>query len=98
MEVELGALKDNHTWEQTFLPKRKRAIDCKWVFKLKFNADGTVQRCKRRLIAKGYTQEKGLDYTETFSLVIKLTNIRVLLALVAFQNWHLHELDINNAF
>jgi hypothetical protein len=98
MTAEIQALEQNHTWLLTNLPLGKKAIGCKWVNKVKFKADGTVERHKARFVPKGYTQCEGLDYYETFSPVAKLTTIRCLFALVASQNWYLHQLDVNNAF
>jgi hypothetical protein len=98
MAAEIQALEQNRTWLLTDLPHGKKAISCKWVYKVKFKADGTVERHKARLVAKGYTQCKGLDYYDTFSPVAKLTTVHCLLALAASQNWYLHQLDVNNAF
>jgi len=61
IQCEISALESNQTWETVLLPKNKIAIGCKWVFKLKYNADGTVERYKARLVAKGYTQTEGID-------------------------------------
>ncbi len=98
MHREVHALQANHTWSLVELPPTKRAIGCKWVYKLKLHPDGTIERYKARLVAKGYSQIEGTDYRETFALVAKLTTVRVLLSLAAMQGWHLHQLDVNNAF
>ena len=98
MQQEIKALQSNHTWSLVPLPTHKHPIGCKWVYKIKLNPDGTVERYKARLVAKGYNQVEGIDYNETFAPVAKLTTVRVLLSLAAIRNWHLHQLDVNNAF
>jgi len=75
MKKEIKALEENETWILTDLPHGKQPIGCKWVYKIKYNVKGDVERYKARLIAKGYTQLKGIDYLDTFSLVVKLTTI-----------------------
>ena len=80
------------------LPERKRSVGCKWVFALKYNTDETIERYKALLVAKGFTQTYGIDYTETFAPVTKLNTVRILLSLTANLDWPLHQLNIKNAF
>ena len=67
MQVEISALADNKTWEVVPLPQGQKAIGCRWVYKVKYMADGHIERDKARLVAKNYSQREGLNYQETFS-------------------------------
>jgi histone deacetylase 1/2 len=98
MHIEFKALTDNNTWSLVPLPPNKRAIGCKWIFRIKENPDGTVNKYKARLVAKGFLQTPGFDFTETFSPVIKPVTIRIILTLAVTYKWAVQQIDINNAF
>nr|GFB25247.1 retrovirus-related Pol polyprotein from transposon TNT 1-94 [Tanacetum cinerariifolium] len=98
MRKELQALRTNDTWVLTELPDGHKAISSKWVYKIRYFADGTVERYKARLVIRGFDQKEGVDYKHTFSLVAKAVTVRVLITITTAKGWPLHQLDINNAF
>ena len=98
IEEVMRALGKNQTWEVTGLPKGKKTIECKWVFTIKYNSNGTLKRYKAQLVAKGFTQTFSIDYLETFALVAKSNTVKVLLSMAVNLDWPLQQLDVKNAF
>ncbi|GKA15706.1 ribonuclease H-like domain-containing protein [Tanacetum coccineum] len=98
MNAEIEALNENHTWEITNLPPNKKAIGNKWIYKIKYKSSGDIDRYKARLVVKGFNQKEGIDFDETFSLVVKMSTVRCVVALSVTNNWPLFQLDVNNAF
>lgn len=78
--------------------ENQKVVDCKWVYKTKYKANGEVERFKATLIAKGFQQDPGISFGKTFSTVAKMTTLRLILALAVYLNWPIKQLDINNAF
>ena len=98
MELEYQSLIRNETWTLVKPPPRVNVIDSKWVFKVKKHSDGSIERYKAHLVARGFRQRFGLDYEDTFSPVVKPTTIRLLLSLAVTRGWSLRQLDVQNAF
>ncbi|CAI7813734.1 unnamed protein product, partial [Closterium sp. NIES-53] len=98
MESELKSIEENGTWELVELPKGRKAITSKWLFKIKSDADGMIERYKSRLGAKGYQQKEKVEYKELFAPVVKPTTLRTLLAGAAIKGWVVKQMDVTMAF
>ena len=98
MEIEMKSLKENDVWELMELPKGKKTVGSKWVYKVKTGADGSVERYKARLVAQGFTQKYGTDYDETFCPVVRMESLRALIALSVQFDLQLHQVDVTTAF
>jgi Reverse transcriptase (RNA-dependent DNA polymerase) len=98
MKEEFQALIDNDTWELVPPHVNVNVIECKWVYKVKHKVDGSIERLKTRLVAQGFKQHYGVDYTEMFFPVVKPTTIRTIITVALNNKWSLHQLDVKNTF
>ncbi|UYV79479.1 hypothetical protein LAZ67_17002785, partial [Cordylochernes scorpioides] len=98
MEDELRVLQERGTWELSTLPLGKKPISSRWVYKVKTNESGNVERFKARLVARGFSQKQGIDFQETYAPVINLAVIRVLITLSLNMKWYNRHLDVDNAY
>jgi len=98
MNSEICSLNENETWTLEQLPSGRKAIPCKWVYKIKQNPDGSIDRYKARLVIKGCSQRKGVDYGQTFSHVVRASSIRALIGIAASQKMVLTQFDVSTAF
>ncbi|CAN6542484.1 unnamed protein product [Malus baccata var. baccata] len=98
MTKELQALNDNQTWSVVDLPNGKKVVGSRWIYKTKFNSNGSIEKHKARLVAQGFTQTYGIDYKETFAPVTKMNTVRVLLYVAVNNAWPLFQMDVKNAF
>ena len=98
MQSEMDSLRKNSTWELVHLPDGKRALSCKWVYKLKVTANDGKPKYKARLVAKGFTQQQGVDFEVIFSPVVKMTTLRCVLALAARKDMELVQMDVKTTF
>lgn len=95
---EYPSLIKNNTWTECELPRGRKSISCKWVFKVKRNSDGSIDKFKARLCARGFSQQHGFDYNETYAPVAKLTTLRILLSIATRFDLKVHQMDVKGAF
>lgn len=98
MEDEFNALIKINTWDLVPYNDNMNLVDCKWIYKIKYRSNGTIERPKTLVVAHGFHQVAGVDFHETYSPVVKPTTIRLILSLVVSCNWVLRQLDVKNAF
>lgn len=94
----MDPIQRNNTWVLVDRPEDKKIIGLKWMFKTKYQANGEVQKFKARIVAKGYSQQLGIDEEDVYQLVAHMKNVRFLFALAAQKGWSLFHLDIKSAF
>lgn len=98
MEDEFNALIENKTWYLVLYRTNMNVVTCKWIYKIKYRSDGTVECPKTHVVARGIHQVEYIDFHETFSPIIKPTNVRLILSLSVFRNWVIRQLDVKNTF
>ena len=98
MRAEIQPMYDNQVQDLVHLPPQTKTVGCKWIFKEKIDMDGNVQTYKARLVAKGFTQIQGVDYDETFSPVAKIKSIRTIMAIAAYYDYEIWQMDVKTAF
>ncbi|GJS58887.1 retrovirus-related pol polyprotein from transposon TNT 1-94 [Tanacetum coccineum] len=98
IDDEMDSLVSNNTWELSDLPPGSKAIGCRWVFRIKYHTDGSIQTFKARLVIQGFSQRQGVDYFDTYAPVARITSIRVLFALASIYNLPIHQMDVKTAF
>ena len=96
MKSEMGSMYENKLWTLIDLPDDRWVIENKWIFKRNTDTDGSVTIYKARLVAKGFRQVQGVDYDETFSPVAMLKSVRIMLAIAAFYNYEISQMDVKN--
>lgn len=98
MHTEVDAFEANDTWDVTLLPPGKNVLGNQWLYSNKYNANGTIERRKARLVVLGNHQVEGEDFTDTFAPVAKMSTVRIILKLAASKNWLVDQMDVSNAF
>ena len=98
MDEEIECIEKNQTWELVDVPKDKDVISVKWIYKTKQDADGNMQKQKSRMVARGFTQQLGIDSNETFAPVAHIDIVRTVLAIAAHNKWHVHQMDVKSKF
>ena len=98
MENKIKAININNTWTLTELPRDRHAIGSKWIYKIKGDDKGCINRYKFRIVAKDYSQIENIDYFDTFTPVSKISSIHFLLALATIKDWHIHQMDVVTTF
>ena len=98
MKDELKSIEKNETWQLCTLPSGKKPISVKWVYKVKEKLNGEIAKYKARLVARGFLQKEGIDFTDVFTPVARIETIRLIVAIASYRGWPLHQMDVKSAF
>jgi hypothetical protein len=94
MVEEYTSIMKNDVWDIVPRPKGKLVVSSNWLYKIKHAVDGSIEKFKARFVARGFSQKEGVDYKETLATVARNTSIRVVMSLVAFMGWRIHQMDV----
>jgi hypothetical protein len=98
MTEEYQSIIKNDVWEIVPRPNSKDVVSSRWLFKIKHDVDGSIEKYKTRFVARGFSQKEGIEYEETFAPVARYTSIRTIIALTAKMKWNLHHMDVKTTF
>ena len=98
MDVEMKCLQENATWKLESLPSGRDPVGGKWVYRVKLDKNGSIERFKAMFVAKSYSQNYAVDYTDTFAPTTRITTVRTVIAIAAQRGNVLHHIDIRSAF
>jgi hypothetical protein len=98
MDEEIKCIENNQTWKLVYVPEDKDVISVKWIYKTKQDAYGNMQNHKARVVARGFTQEPGIDFNEKFVQVVHMDTVRTMLSIVAQNKWHVYRMDVKSTF
>ena len=98
MVEEYDSIMWNEVWEVVPRPEGKSVVTSRWIYKVKYAADGNIEKHKARFVARGFSQVEGIDYDETFAPVARYASIRTVMAIVAEMGWKIHQMDVKTAF
>ena len=98
MVEEYNSIMVNDVCEVVSRPQDRSVVGSRWIYKIKYVVDGSIEKYKAKFVAKGYAQKEGIDYKETFASVARHTSIRTVISLVAQMGWEIHQMDAKTAF
>jgi hypothetical protein len=98
MKTRIDYLSKNHTWDLVPRPQGKNIVKCRWVYRTKFTSEGVVERHKARFFVKGFSQQEGINYIETFSPIAKMNYVQLILSFATRFGWQIHQMDVKSDF
>jgi hypothetical protein len=98
MVEEYTSIMKNDVWDIVPRPEGKSVVSSRWIYKIKHVVDGSIEKFKARFVARGFSQIEGVDYEETFASIARYTSIRVVMSLVSFMGWRIHQMDVKTTF